>query len=245
MTAGSALVTGASRGIGAAIARALAEEGFDLTISARRVAALDAAAADLSRRGVQVQTAVADMALEDDVRRLARAHLDRFDVLDVLVVNAGMAFAAPLDHYPLRRLDKQIAVNLRSPLVLVQECLPALRQSAAANPRRGAKIVAITSMAGVAPEPQLGAYGATKAALVALCEALDTEESSGGVSATAISPGWVDTAMGEWAADRVDRSTMIEPEDVAEVVRAIVRISARSVVPHVVVARPGPHLWRA
>ena len=245
MTAGAAPGTGASRGVGAGGARAVAEDGFALTISARGSAALEVTAADLGHSGATVQAVVADMVVEDDVRRLAKTHLDRFGALDVLVINAGMAFAAPLDAYPLRRLDKQFAINVRSPLVLVQECLPALRHCAAANPRRGAKVVAVTSMAGVAPEPQLGAYGATKAALIALCQALGTEESAGGVSVTAISPGWVDTAMGDWAADQVDRSTMIDPEDIAELVRAIVRLSARAVVPHVVVARPGDRLWRA
>ena len=246
-----ARVTGASRGIGAAIARRLSADGFSLKISARSEATLGETAAELGAYGARIHSVIGDMAVEEDVRRIAGQHLQRFQALDVLVINAGMAFAGELEHYPLRRLDKQFAINLRAPFALVQECLPALRRAAAANLARGARVVAIASISGVVPEPLLAAYGATKAALISLCQSITVEESGRGVSATAISPGYVNTEMAAWAADRagpatrVDPASMMDPDDIAEMVVAVTRLSARAVAPHIVLTRPGTSLWRA
>jgi IS30 family transposase len=88
-------------------------------------------AGELAARGQVVQAVSGDMAVEEDVRRIAGKHLSLFGSLDVLVHSAGMAIAGELSTYSLRRLDKQIAVNLRGPLALVQECLDALRRNAA------------------------------------------------------------------------------------------------------------------
>ncbi|HUZ19583.1 MAG TPA: SDR family oxidoreductase [Acidimicrobiales bacterium] len=245
MTPRYALVTGASRGIGAAIARRLAAEGYALTITARHETALRAVAAQVAGAGAAVHRVTGDMALEDDVRRVASEHLERFPALHVLVLNAGMAVAGELASYPLRRLDQMLAINLRAPFALVQACLPALREAALADPDRGAKVVAIASMSGVVSERQLAAYGATKAALISLCQSISVEESRHGVSATAISPGYVDTDMGAWASDRIDPSAMLDVADVAEMAVAVTRLSARAVVPHLVLARAGESLWRA
>ena len=240
-----ALVTGASRGIGAAIARRLAAEGYELTLAARHDAPLDAVVAELGGQGRSVQGVTGNMAIEDDVRHLASAHLERFGALHLLVLNAGMAVAGPLADYSLRHLDRLYAVNVRAPLTLAQACLPSLREAAAHDRERGARVVAVASMSGVVSEPLLGPYGATKAALISLCEAITVEESAHGVSATAISPGFVDTDMGAWAADHIDPSTMIDPDDVAEMVAAVARLSPRAVVANVVLARAGELVWRA
>jgi 3-oxoacyl-[acyl-carrier protein] reductase len=101
------------------------------------------------------------------------------------------------------------------------------------------------SRPGVASEPGLAAYGATKAGLISLCQSVNVEESASGVSATAISPGYVDTEMSSWVHDRIDPADMIEPGDVAELVAALARLSARAVVPGIVVARRGDTQWRA
>ena len=100
-------------------------------------------------------------------------------------------------------------------------------------------------MSGVVAEPQLGPYGATKAALISLCEAISVEESGNGVNTTALSPGFVDTDMGAWATDHIDRSSMLAAEDVAELVVALTHLTARAVVPNLVVSRAGDQLWRA
>ncbi len=241
----SALVTGASRGIGRAIAERLAAAGFALTLSGRHPGPLDELAGALAGVAPGTDVVPADMAAEQDVRRLAHRHAERFGALDLLVLCAGFGSTGPIADYPIRRFDRQVEVNLRAPFLLVQGCLPSLRQAAAAHPGRGARIVAIASLTGVASEPGLAAYAATKAALISLCQSVNVEESASGISATAISPGYVDTEMSSWVRDRIDPAEMIGAGDIAELVAALTRLSARAVVPGIVVARRGETQWRA
>jgi short-subunit dehydrogenase len=237
----AALVTGASRGIGRLIAHRLAAAGYDLTLAARSAGALAEVAADLPTR---VQAVTADMAAEDDVLALGHAHAERFGRLDVLVLNAGMGSIGPFADFPARRFDKLYAVNVRAAFVLVQSLLPLLRATAAQE-RRGAKVVAVASMTGLAGEPLNSAYGATKAALTSLCETLNTEESEAGVAATAVCPGYVATDMTAPLADQVAPAEMIDPADVAEMVVSLTRLTRSVVVPSVAMTRPGARLWRA
>lgn len=239
-----ALVTGGSRGIGGAIAASLGRSGFDLTIAARDQAQLESAAASLRESGGRVDAVVADMADESQIAALAAAHVESFNRLDALVLAAGTGTAGPFESFPVRRLDSQFAVNVRGPFLLIQRLLPLLRATAA-RATRGAKIIAIASITGVAAEPGLGAYGASKAALISLCESITVTEASTGVSATAVSPGYVNTDMAAWVRDRIDPAQMITADDVAELVLAVCRLSRHAVVPNVVLTRPGEQLWRA
>jgi NAD(P)-dependent dehydrogenase (short-subunit alcohol dehydrogenase family) len=100
-------------------------------------------------------------------------------------------------------------------------------------------------MAGVASQPHGSAYGASKAALISLCETLNVEESERGICATAISPGLVDTDMTAWARDRVNPAEMIRASDIAEMVLGLIRMSRWAVVPTIVMSRPGTTIWRA
>ncbi|MPY80834.1 MAG: SDR family NAD(P)-dependent oxidoreductase [Actinophytocola sp.] len=241
-----ALITGASRGIGAAIARALAEDGYSLTLSARHEPELQAFAQTLREQtGTDVHVVAANMAHEDDVRRLATAHAGEFDRLDLLVLNAGVGASGTVAELLMKRFDLVHAVNLRAPYLLVSQSLPLLRKTATSDPQRGAKIVALSSITGVVSEPQLAAYGASKAALISLYETLNLEESGNGVAATAISPGYVDTDMAAWQEEHISRSDMLPASDVAELVVAVSRLSSRAVVPNIVLSRRGDQLWRA
>jgi 3-oxoacyl-[acyl-carrier protein] reductase len=233
-------VTGASRGIGLAIATRLAREGFDLTVSARTPATLDPVAAELGALAV-----AADMGVAEDVDRLADAHEAAFGRLDVLVISAGTGTVTPIEQTTTSRFDKQLAVNLRSPFQLVARLLPAMKATATRAPQHGAKVVAIASITGMASEPGMSVYGATKAGLISLCETINVEASAFGVSATAISPGYVDTDMTTWVHDQVPPASMITVDDIAELAVAITRLSARAVVPNVPVVRTGATLWRA
>ena len=241
----SAMITGATGGIGRGIAGRLVHAGYRLTLSGRDQAALGKLASDLADSGAELQVVPADMGSEDDIRALARSHAERFGSLDLLVLSAGTGTSGRIADYPMRRFDRQMTVNVRGPFTLVQECLPALRRAAAARPAHGARVAAIASMAGIASEPGLAAYGAAKAALISLCQSINAEESSAGVTATAIAPGYVDTEMSAWVHDRIDPAEMIPPGDIAELVLALARLSARSVVPLIAMSRPGPSQWRA
>jgi 3-oxoacyl-[acyl-carrier protein] reductase len=246
MTAPSALVTGASRGIGLAIARRLAETGYALTVSARREEGLTKAAARISEdTRATINSVVANLAVEDDVRRLAAAHAERFGSLDVLVLNGGVGAAGPLADMSMKTYDLTLTVNLRAQFLLIQQCLPLLRKAAAREPGRGSKIVALASITGVVAEPNLAAYAASKAGLISLCESVTLEESAHGVTATAISPGYVDTDMTAWKRDSLGADTMLTTGDVTELVLAVTRLSARAVVPNIVLTRAGDQFWRA
>ncbi|WP_353809424.1 SDR family NAD(P)-dependent oxidoreductase [Agromyces sp. SYSU T00194] len=240
----AAIVTGGSRGIGLAITRRLAADGYAVTITGRDRAGLERAAAQVrDELGTPVVGVPADLADEAAVDALVPAHLERFGRLDHLVLNAGMGKGSPIAETPLRRLDLHYAVNLRSTFALVSQAIPPLRR--AAEEHGSARVVAIASMTALVAEAGLAAYGATKAAIVSLCEALTQEEYAAGVLATAICPGYVDTDMAAWKHDAVPADEMIRPDDVAELAMSVLRLSRTAVVPTLAVVRPGPELWRA
>jgi len=236
----SALVTGATRGIGLGIARMLAARGHGLSIAARDVSRLGTVADELRGIGApRVLECPGDLADIEWPGRIEAAHRDAFGSLDCLVLNAGVGTAGTIGDYRLDRLDKTMAVNLRAPFALLQACLPMLRVAAERDRARGARVVALASIAGVYAEPGLAAYGASKAALISLVAALNAEESGHGVSGTAIAPGYVETEMSEWIRDRIPGDQMIPVEDVVRVVEGLVDLSARTVVSQVVMTRAG------
>jgi 3-oxoacyl-[acyl-carrier protein] reductase len=221
----AALVTGGSSGIGLGIARMLRDEGYELTLASRRREKIEAAAAELEAEAV-----AADVSRDDDCVRLVAHHRERFRRLDVLVNSAGIGIAGNVEAHPTKHLDLQLGVNLRGLYVVTREAIPLLRES------RG-WIVNLASIAGTAPTPGLAAYGATKAAVIALTRSLNGELESDGVRAVAICPGFVDTPMAEWTGIPPDE--MIQPEDCAEVVRMCLHLSPHARVPQVVVERVG------
>ncbi|MGL6280360.1 MAG: SDR family oxidoreductase [Gaiella sp.] len=224
-TVRSALVTGGSSGIGLAIARMLHEEGFALTLAARTPERLDAAAAELG-----ALTVAANVAQEEDCTRLVAAHEAAHGGLDVLVNSAGVGIAGTIAETTTKAFDLQHDVNLRGAFLVTREALPLLRASTGL-------VVNLASIAGTTPTPGLAAYGASKAALIALTRSLVLEEAASGVRATALCPGFVDTPMTEWTG--LDGAEMIRPEDCAELVRALLRLGPSARVPVIVVERSG------
>ncbi|HEY7178163.1 MAG TPA: SDR family oxidoreductase [Gaiella sp.] len=224
----SALVTGGSSGIGLAIAHMLHEEGYALTLAARQVERLEAAARELEAASFAV-----DVRDEEACAALVAAHVERHGGLEVLVNCAGVGIAGRIGDMSAKHFDLQQAVNLRGAFLVTREALPALREA------RG-YVVNLASIAGTIPTPGLASYGAAKAALIALTRSLDREEASAGVRATAICPGFVDTPMAEWTG--ISGEEMIQPEDCAELVRALLRMSPHARVPVVVIERAGENV---
>ncbi|RDI75765.1 Short-chain dehydrogenase [Gaiella occulta] len=221
----SALVTGGSSGIGLAIARMLRDEGYGLTLAARRRERLEAAQEELACTIVQ-----ADVSSEDDCTRMVAEHVERHGDLDVLVNSAGVGIAGLVGDTQTKHWDLQQSVNLRGAFLVTRAALPHLRTT------RG-HVINLASIAGTLPTPGLAAYGAAKAALIALTRSLDREEAAHGVRASALCPGFVDTPMAEWSG--VPGNTMIQPQDCAEIVRALLRLSPHARVPVVVIERAG------
>ncbi len=245
MTA-SALVTGASRGIGFGVAMRLAEQGYALTISARNEERLEKAAVQLREAGAsEVNALAADLADPEVAAQLVSAHEESFGTMRALILNAGVGTAGAIAEFPARRFDKTLAVNLSAPFALLQASLPLLRAAAAADPGRGAKVVALSSITGVYAEAGLAAYGATKAALISLVETLNLEESGNGVSVSAIAPAYVDTDMSDWIKEKIPAESMLEVNDVVELVDALLKLSSRAVLPRLVLSRAGSSLYEA
>ena len=221
----AALVTGVSSGIGLAIARMLRDEGYALTLASRTREKVDAAASDLAAHAV-----AADVSNEEDCRRLVDEHRSRHGRLDVLVNSAGIGIGGAIDQLPAKHVDLQLDVNLRGLMLVTAAALPLLRET-------GGLIVNLASVAGTIPAPRLPVYAATKAAVISFTRSLNAGEEEHGVRATALSPGFVDTPMAEWSGLQPDE--MIQPEDCAEVVRTLLRLSPRARIPHVVIERLG------
>jgi NAD(P)-dependent dehydrogenase (short-subunit alcohol dehydrogenase family) len=236
----AAIVTGASSGIGLAIARVLGEEGFALTVAARRPEKLEAAAEDLADEGFEVQSIAANVADEEEIQRVVKAHSDRYGRLDVLVNNAGVGVGSAVAEIATKRVDMQLDINLRSIILFYRECMPMLRQTAGEH--KNVLVVNTSSISGKHGEAWLSVYSATKHAVVGWTEAMNKEIGSEGIKSTALCPAFVDTPMTDFVKEQVPADEMIRPEDIAESVRFLLRVSPACVVPEIMFVRPGEAL---
>jgi len=232
----AAICTGASRGIGRAIAEALAEEGYALTISARKPDTLEEAAAAFRDKGHDVEAVAGNMADEEAIKNVVERHRARFGRLDVLVNNAGVGIGAAVDEHQAKFIDLQLAVNIRAIVLLYRESAQMLRAAGAEH--RNAVVINMSSFAGKSGQPWLSVYSATKAAVIGFSQATQKEVSTQGIQVTALCPGFVDTPMTDYVRDQVSAEEMIRPEDIAESVRFLLRTSPACLVPEIVFTRP-------
>lgn len=217
-----ALVTGASSGIGAALARRIGAEGRDLVLTARRVDRLDALAREIGgQRNVRVEVIPADLGRPEGPRELVAEVEHRGIEVDWLVNNAGFGTAGRFDRLPVEGELEEIRVNVRAPVELAGRLMPAMVRRG-----RGA-VVNVASVAGFGPMAYMATYGATKAFLLAWSEALAVEAAGTGVSVLCVCPGFTRTEFQERA--KVDQNDVpgflwMTAEQVAEeTVRAIGR----------------------
>jgi short-subunit dehydrogenase len=228
---GAALITGASSGIGAELARQLAERGHDAILVARRRDRLDTLAAELrERHGARAEVITCDLANAD-----ARADLYNeiaclgLDV-DVLVLCAGFGLAGPFVEQSPDRINAMVRTNVEAVISLSRALIP---QMAA---RGCGAVLIVSSMAGNQPMPNFGVYAATKAAITSFAEALHSELRPRGVTVTALCPGGVRTEFAEVAeATKAERRTpsafMIDPDECARAGLVALERGRRTVVP--------------
>lgn len=215
MTTGYTLVTGASRGIGAAFARRLAAAGQPLILTARDSARLQALQAELrDRHAVPVETVALDLAAAGAAEALCRHCEAAGWVVEMLVNNAGFGRVGAFEAQPLADYEAMLRVNVAGPMALCRHVLPAMKARG-----RGA-IVNVASLAAFQPTPYLAVYGATKAFLLAFSEALAAECAGTGVRVLALCPGPTRTeffAVAGFGAGRTpDMPLMQTPEAVVE-----------------------------
>jgi NAD(P)-dependent dehydrogenase (short-subunit alcohol dehydrogenase family) len=233
----AALITGGSSGIGLAIARTLGGDGYSVTVSARRPEKLEESARQLADEGIEVHAVAANLADEDDIKKAVAGHRERFGRLDVLINNAGIGIGAPVAETETKKLDLQLDVNLRAVYLVARECIPMLKEAGAEH--RKALMANTASIAGKQGQGWLPAYSATKFGVVGLSQALHKELSGDGIQVTALCPGFVATAMTDWVEGQVPKDKMIQPEDIAESIRFLLRTSPNCVVPELQFIRPG------
>lgn len=219
-------MTGASRGIGRAIAHALAQAGYDVALVSRSLETLRPVQESLASYGVVAKAYAVDLAEMEGLRDRLAAVLDDFGPLSVVVNNAGMGYTGALDTMPLADWQRVMDLNVTSVFQCLQAVLPALRTSG------GGTIVNIASVAAKSAFPDWGAYTVSKAALVALSRVLAVEERPHGIRVVTVSPGSVNTPL--WDTDTVqadfDRSSMLTPEIVAQTVLHTILMPPQAVI---------------
>jgi short-subunit dehydrogenase len=233
----AAIVTGASRGIGLALAEVLVEEGYGVTLTARKPDMLERAAGALRAQGADVEHVAANLADEEAVRAVVTRHRETFGRLDVLVNSAGVGIGAAVDEHRTKHVDMQFDVNVRAIVLFYRECAELLR--AAGSEHRNAVVVNMASMAGKSPQPWLSVYSATKAAVVAYTNAMNKELNPAGVKSVAFCPGFVDTDMSEFVKASIPAEDMLRTDDITEALRFVLRVSPNCVIPEIVFQRPG------
>jgi NAD(P)-dependent dehydrogenase (short-subunit alcohol dehydrogenase family) len=211
-----AVITGASGGIGAAVAIALAREGARLLLAGRSAEKLDLVAERARDLSPGVETFVADLADDERVHDLAARAVGAFGGVDVLVHSLGLFAGGPIETSPVEDLDRQYRINTRAPYLLTQALLPSLLA-------RQGQVVFVNSGAGINPaRGQWGAYAASKHALRALADSLRDEVNKRGVRVISVYPGRTATPMQEevhrFEGRPYDPERFLQPQDVAATV---------------------------
>jgi len=237
MAGRAAIVTGASSGIGLAIARVLSEEGQSVTMAARRPEKLDSAVQGLESEGFDVHGVAANVEEESEIQKVVAAHRERYGRLDVLVNNAGLGVADPVGEIRTKWLDKQLDVNMRSIILFYRECVELLKAAGAEH--RGALVVNTASIAGKRGIGGNAVYSATKHGVVGWSDSMNRELNQFGIKSTALCPAFVDTPMTDYVKEHVKAEDMIRPQDIAEAVRYLLKLSPACVVPEMLFIRPG------
>jgi NAD(P)-dependent dehydrogenase (short-subunit alcohol dehydrogenase family) len=230
MASRAGLVTGGSSGIGKALARALGQEGYAVTIAGRDEAKLLAAAEELRAHGMEVEPVPADLADEDAIEALVEAHRRAYGRMDVLVNAAADGTAGlRIADLPTDVLDHNLDVNLRAQFLTLRAALPMLRRAGAEHGK--ALVVNVSSMAAKSGAPGLSFYAAAKAGVNALTQSAQMELRDAGVQLTILSPGFTATPMSSWArAAGVQPEEMVQPEDLGEALRFLLRTSTTCLV---------------
>jgi len=215
------VVTGAGRGIGAAIAKKLSAMGATVVLCGRTRSSLDETAADISAKNHRAVVVPADVTRLDGVRQLAREVESNFGRVDILVNNAGVGgFGGPLHELPPDDWDRVLNTNLRGVYYCIREMAPLMIRA-----RRG-HIINISSLAGKNALPNGAAYAASKWGLNGLSYSVAEELRSHNIRVEVVCPGSVDTELSPHAGK--DHSKMLSPEDVAHVVAMLVTQSPNS-----------------
>jgi NADP-dependent 3-hydroxy acid dehydrogenase YdfG len=250
LTGTVALVTGASSGIGEATALALAAEGAEVAVLARRRERLDDLAGRIAAGGDPALVVEADITERSQAEAAVRRVVDELGRLDTVVNNAGLMLVGPVADAPEDEWDRMLAVNVQGLLYVTRAALPHLLRAAADAPRHVADLVNISSTAGRVARPGTAVYNLTKFGVNAFTEALRQEVMRSHLRVSVVEPGTVDTELGshvrdglrEAIASQTDAIEKLRPEDIADAVSYIVTRDRRVAVNEILV-RASEQTW--
>ena len=245
-----ALVTGASSGIGAATARALAAEGAAVAVVGRRRDRLDEVAGSITADGGSALAVQADLTDATQAAGAVQRVVAELGRLDTVVNNAGLMLTGPVVDAPADEWERMLAINVNALLEVTRAALPHLREAAQDSPRRVADLVNISSTAGRVARPGTAVYNLTKFGVNGFTEALRQEVMRERVRVSVVEPGTVDTELGSHIRagirEQITRMTedmeMLRPEDIADAVIYIVTRDRRVAVNEVLV-RAAEQTW--
>ena len=226
-----ALVTGAGRGIGRAIAEALGKAGATVIVAARSETEIQAVAKHIATAGGRVLALPMDISQEEQIAAGFAGIQERFGQLDVLVNNAGIGRFGPLMDFPSAALKEVTSVNLLGTYGCCQQAMRLM------VPRRSGYIINISSVVGFKGYPNQSAYTATKHAIMGLTKSLSIEAQPHGIRVSAILPGGVDTTLVGDARPDLDRSILLRPEDIAQTVLFLLSLSEQAAIDEIYIRR--------
>jgi len=203
----AAVVTGGGRGIGAAVARALAEAGAKVVVAARSEDQIAGVARDLVAAGHVACAISCDVTDPDSVGQLARRAEAAIGTVDILVNNAGVASSSPIKHLELDEWNRLIAINATGTYLCTRAFLPGMVA------KGWGRVINVASVAGRAGASYISAYAASKHAVVGFTRAVAAEVASRGVTVNAICPGFVETPMTDESVSRIAAKTSLSPEE--------------------------------
>jgi len=237
-----AVVTGGGRGIGSAVARALAEAGFRIVVAARTEGEIESVAGELVSEGLEAHAVTCDVTDPAAVERLRKRSIELLGEVDVLVNNAGVASSSKFARQSLEEWRQLFAVNVEGVFLVTRAFLPAMVE------RGRGRVVNVASIAGRTGAPYIAAYASTKHAVVGMTRALAAEVAASGVTVNAVCPFYVDTPMTDRSVENIAAKTgldagaarerlvaanpqgrMIGPDEVAFVVATLCDERARGI----------------
>ena len=227
----TALVTGASRGIGKSISVALAESGARVILSARDTRRLETVRKEINDKGGNAVAIPADLSEEADIVSLFEAIKKQYERLDIAVHNAGVGYFEDLADFPMDKFDEIFRVNMRGTFLCCKHAMKLM------IPARAGYIINVSSMQGIKGYPKQSAYAATKHGIMGMTKSLSAEAQKHNIRVSVILPGAVDTELIADARPELDRSLLIHPEDISKAVQFLLSLSGRAMVDMLVIRR--------
>jgi NAD(P)-dependent dehydrogenase (short-subunit alcohol dehydrogenase family) len=227
----TALVTGASRGIGKSISLSLARLGVHTILSARSLPRLERVAEEIEKDSGRATILTADLSKVDDILLLFLKIREQFNGLDIAVHNAGIGYFEELVDFPVDKFDEIVEVNMRGTFLCCQQAMKIM------IPARAGYIINISSVQGIKGYPKHAAYAASKHGIIGMTKSLAAEAQKHNIRVSAILPGAVDTELITDARPDLDRSNLIHPEDISKSVLFLLSLSERARVDMLVIRR--------